>query len=307
MERDPILQPLVLRNRVFAWGTRTFIMGVINATPDSFSGDGVARDLHATVHRAREFAAEGCDIIDIGGESTRPGHAPVTEEEEAARVLPAIEAVRSAVDIPISVDTFKPAIAARALERGADMINCVWGAIPGIVDVAASCGAPLVIMHNRASADYPADVVEEVIASLERSAIDAIAAGVPEGQIIVDPGIGFGKTPEHNIIILSRLSEFTERLLYPLLVGTSRKSFIGKVTGLPVDQREFGTAASVALAIAAGADIVRVHDVAHMRAVAQVADAICRIPTESSLAPSLMAPNPSANAASTKPAHPRES
>ena len=267
--------PLVLHNRVFAWGERTYVMGIINATPDSFSGDGVECDLDATLTRVRRFADAGCDIIDIGGESTRPGHAPVDEREEAQRVLPAIAGVREALPgMPISIDTFKPGIALRALELGADMINCVWGAMPGIPEVAAARGAPLVIMHNRANADYQRDVVEEVIGSLERSANDAELAGVSAERIIVDPGIGFGKTAEHNIEILHRLSEIARRLPYPLLIGTSRKSFIGRITGQPVEQRLLGTAASVALAIAGGADIVRVHDVEDMIAVVLVSDAI---------------------------------
>ena len=269
--------PLTMRNRTFAWGERTYVMGIINATPDSFSGDGLARDLDAAVERARRFAAAGCDIIDIGGESTRPGHAPVDEREEAQRVLPVVAAIRQALrDTPISIDTFKPTIAARAIELGADMINCVWGALPGIPEIAAAKGAPLVIMHNRANSDYEGDVVDEVITSLDRSCRDAIGAGVAVERIVIDPGIGFGKTAEHNLEILGRLSEFGRRLPYPMLIGTSRKSFIGKVTGLPVECRTFGTAASVALAIAGGADIVRVHDVEEMIPVVQVADAIVR-------------------------------
>ena len=270
------LPPLRLRSTTFAWGSRTFVMGIVNATPDSFSGDGIAHDAQAAVRLAESFVAAGADIIDIGGESTRPGHQPVSEEEEAARVLPAVKAIRRAVDVPISIDTFKPAIAARALELGADMVNCVWGAMPGIAAAAAREHAPLVIMHNRAEPDYREDVVREVIASLARSADDAIAAGVERGQVIIDPGIGFGKTPEHNIEILRRLDELARALPYPLLVGTSRKSFIGKITGLPVERRVFGTAASVALAICKGADIVRVHDVADMVPVARVADALSR-------------------------------
>jgi dihydropteroate synthase len=273
--RQP-LRPLTLRGATFAWGFRTYVMGIVNATPDSFSGDGIARDAEAAVRLAASFVAAGADIIDIGGESTRPGHEPVSEQEEAARVLPAIEAIRRTVDVPISIDTFKPAIALRALELGADMVNCVWGAMPGIAAAAARARAPLVIMHNRAAPDYRDDVVREVIASLARSVDEAIAAGVAREHIIVDPGIGFGKTPEHNIEILRRLDEFASALPHPLLIGTSRKSFIGKITGLPVERRVFGTAASVALAIAKGADIVRVHDVADMMPVVQVADALCR-------------------------------
>jgi dihydropteroate synthase len=269
-------RPLTLRGTTFVWGSRTFVMGIVNATPDSFSGDGIADDASAAVRLAESFVAAGADIIDVGGESTRPGHQPVSEHEEAARVLPAIEAIRGAVDVPISIDTFKPAIAARALELGADMVNCVWGAMPGIAAAAARAHAPLVIMHNRAAPDYRDDVVLEVIASLARSAEEAQASGIARDHIIVDPGIGFGKTPEHNIAIMRRLDEFADALPYPLLIGTSRKSFIGKITGLPVERRVFGTAASVALAIFKGADIVRVHDVADMVPVVQVADALSR-------------------------------
>jgi len=271
-----VLAPLTVRGSTFVWGTRTYVMGIVNATPDSFSGDGIARDGAAAVRLAKAFVAAGADIIDIGGESTRPGHEPVSEDEEVARVLPAIEAIRRAVRVPISIDTFKPAIATRALELGADIVNCVWGAMPGIVAVAARAHAPLIVMHNRAAADYSGDVVAEVIESLAHSVQEASAARIPSEHIIVDPGIGFGKTAEHNIEILRRLDEFVDALPYPLLIGTSRKSFIGKITGQPVERREFGTAASVALAIARGADIVRVHDVEDMMAVVQVADALSR-------------------------------
>jgi dihydropteroate synthase len=276
-------RPLTLRGTTFVWGSRTFVMGIVNATPDSFSGDGIADDARAAARLAESFVAAGADIIDVGGESTRPGHQPVSEHEEAARVLPAIEAIRSVVDVPISIDTFKPAIATRALELGADMVNCVWGAMPGIAAAAASVHAPLVIMHNRATPDYRDDIVQEVIASLARSAEEAIAAGVARDHVIVDPGIGFGKTPENNIEIMRRLDEFAHALPYPLLIGTSRKSFIGKITGLPVERRVFGTAASVALAVFKGADIVRVHDVADMVPVVQVADALSRAARETAV------------------------
>ena len=273
-ERKPP-PPITLRSRTFVWGARTYVMGIINATPDSFSGDGVGPDATKAAERARAFAAAGCDIIDVGGESTRPGHEPVDEREELARVIPAIEAVRAAVDVPISIDTFKPAVATAALAAGADIVNCVWGAMPGIADVAAAAGAPLIAMHNRSSTDYDRDVVAEIIDSLARSAQEARTRGVE--HVIVDPGIGFGKTPDQNVIVLGRLHEIVRALPYPLLVGTSRKSFIGKITGLPVEQRAFGTAASVALAIAAGADIVRVHDVEQLMATVEVADALCRV------------------------------
>jgi dihydropteroate synthase len=270
------VRELTLRGRTFAWGTRTYLMGIINVTPDSFSGDGVSRDVDAARARAVDMVAAGADIIDIGGESTRPGHTPVAEEEEMARVVPVVRALREDLDVPISIDTFKPAIAARAVELGADIVNCVWGALPGITAVAAAARVPIVVMHNRADTNYKGDVVDEVIQSLERSVADTMQAGVPREHIIVDPGIGFGKTAEHNIEVLHRLRGIHARLPFPLLIGTSRKSFIGKLTGLPVEQRAFGTAASVAISIAGGADIVRVHDVREMVTVVRVADAICR-------------------------------
>lgn len=274
--RQRPLAPLEVRGRRFEWGERAYVMGIINATPDSFSGDGTNRDIAAACARALAFVDGGVDIIDVGGESTRPGHVPVSEEEEARRVIPVITALRAAVEVPISIDTFKPAVAKAALEAGADIINCIWGAVPGVVQIAASANTPLVVMHNRASADYAEDCVAEVIRSLETSAREAIAAGVSPRRLIVDPGIGFGKTAEHNVQILGRLSEFVEHLPYPLLVGPSRKSFIGVITGLPVDDRLAGTAAAVALAVAAGADIVRVHDVREMVAAVRVTEAICR-------------------------------
>jgi len=252
-------------------------MGIINTTPDSFSGDGIGHDAERALRTAVNFVAAGADIIDIGGESTRPGHQPVNEEEELRRVIPAIAAVRSAVDVPLSVDTFKPAVAVEAVAAGADIINRVWGAIPGIVELAARARVPLIVMHNRVNSDYNGDCVSEVISSLELAARYARDASLPEEHIIVDPGIGFGKTPDHNVQIIARLREFVERLPYPLLVGLSRKSFIGKITGEPVEERAFGTAAAIALAIAQGADIVRVHDVAQMNSVVQVADAIVRV------------------------------
>jgi dihydropteroate synthase len=252
-------------------------MGIINATPDSFSGDGTGGDVNAAVRLAMNFVDAGVDFIDIGGESTRPGHVPISEQEELHRVIPAVAAVRAAVDIPISIDTFKPVVAVEALAAGADMINCVWGAIPGIVELAARARVPLIVMHNRVNTDYERDCVTEVIESLDLASRYVRDAGVPPEHIIVDPGIGFGKTVDHNVQILSRLREFVHALPYPLLVGLSRKSFIGKITGRAVEDRAFGTAAAVALAIAGGADIVRVHDVADMRDVVDVADALTRV------------------------------
>jgi len=289
--KRPPLPALIVRDYAFDWGSRTFVMGIINTTPDSFSGDGIGHDAERALRTAVNFVAAGADIIDIGGESTRPGHQPVNEEEELRRVIPAIAAVRSAVDVPLSVDTFKPAVAVEAVAAGADIINCVWGAIPGIVELAARARVPLIVMHNRVNSDYNGDCVSEVISSLELAARYARDASLPEEHIIVDPGIGFGKTPDHNVQIIARLREFVERLPYPLLVGLSRKSFIGKITGEPVEERAFGTAAAIALAIAQGADIVRVHDVAQMNSVVQVADAIVRVGAAHA-PPRLSAPRP---------------
>lgn len=291
MFKRPPIPALVVRDCPFEWGSRTFVMGIINTTPDSFSGDGIGNDAERAARHAVDFVAAGADIIDIGGESTRPGHQPINEEEELRRVIPAIAAVRAAVDIPLSVDTFKPAVAVEAVAAGADIINCVWGAIPGIVELAARSSVPLIVMHNRVNSDYDGDCVNEVIPSLELAARYARDAGLPQEHIIVDPGIGFGKTADDNVQIIARLREFVERIPYPLLVGLSRKSFIGKITGEPVEERAFGTAAALALAIAGGADIVRVHDVAHMRSVVQVADAIVRVGAAHP-PPRLFAPHP---------------
>jgi dihydropteroate synthase len=210
------LLPLAVRNQHFEWGTRTFIMGIINVTPDSFSGDGIYADTEAAVRRAIDFANAGADFIDIGGESTRPGHEPVSEAEELRRVIPVVAAIRRAIDIPISIDTFKPAVAVEALGAGADIINCVWGAVFGIVELAARSSAPLILMHNRVNAEYEGDCVNEVIGSLELATRYAKEGGVAPENIIVDPGIGFGKTPDHNVQIISRLGEFVRRLPYPL-------------------------------------------------------------------------------------------
>lgn len=259
-----------------AWGSRTYLMGIINATPDSFSGDGIGTDLAAAGRQAADFTAHGADIIDVGGESTRPGHVPVSAADEIARVIPVLRAVRSATTVPISIDTYKPEVAEQALDAGADMVNCIWGAVPGIVEICAARRAPLILMHNQLTTGYAGDCVSEVIRSLVQSAQEALDGGMPVELVIVDPGIGFGKTADQNIQVLARLAEIPAALPYPLLVGPSRKSFIGKITGLDVSQRGFGTAAAVALSVAAGADIVRVHDVAAMRSVVAVADAICR-------------------------------
>ena len=251
-------------------------MGIINVTPDSFSGDGLGTDLPAILEQAHRFEAEGADLLDLGAESTRPGHEPVSAKQELKRLIPALEAIAPKVNLPISVDTHKSPVALRALQAGAGIINDIWGlkADPLLAQVAADTGAPLVLMHNQKTRTYR-DLLPDIFASLRGSVELARQAGVSKQNIILDPGIGFGKTPDHNLEVLRRLSEFRD-LGYPLLVGTSRKSTIGLVLDLPVEQRLEGTAATVALAIAGGADIVRVHDVKEMVRVSRMTDAVVR-------------------------------
>lgn len=281
LKKGSSLHPIDIGKRRFRWGERTFVMGIINVTPDSFSGDGLGRNVDAAVEHALRFQDEGADIVDVGGESTRPssvygGAAPVPEAVELERVIPVIEALASALEIPVSVDTYKASVAQRAVEAGAAMINDVWGfrRDADMARVAADAGVAVVLMHNQTHTRY-ADLVPDVVAALRRMAADAMAAGVMRENIILDPGIGFGKTPEHNLEVMRRLGEFCV-LDAPLLVGMSRKSTIGYVLDLPVEQRIEGTAATVALSIAGGADIVRVHDVAQMARVARMSDAIVR-------------------------------
>ncbi len=261
----------------FRWGERTYIMGIVNVTPDSFSGDGLGGNVEAAVRQAREQVAQGADVIDVGGEATRPGSAPVSVDEELRRVLPVLERLAlEKLPVPVSVDTYKSEVARRALDLGAAMINDVWGLKqdPGLARLAAEHKVPICLMHNQRGTEYR-DLVPDVLDSLRRSVQIALDAGVPEEDIIVDPGIGFGKNLEQNLEVMRRLGEFRS-LGRPILLGTSRKSMIGKVLDLPVEQRFEGTAATVAIGIAHGADIVRVHDVAAMVRVCRMSDAIVR-------------------------------
>ena len=263
------------------FGSRTYVMGIINVTPDSFSGDGLLPDpvghVVAAAQQAHAMVAAGADLIDVGGESTRPGHLVVDVEEELARIVAVVHAIRAALPtLPISIDTTKPEVAAAALDAGADIINDVAAVTndAALATLAASRAAPYILMHARAEARYD-DVVAEVIADLARAMAAAVAAGCPEQSLMVDPGIGFGKTASQNLELLRRLDDL--RVLgRPILLGTSRKSTIGKVLGLPADDRLEGTLATTALGIAHAADIVRVHDVLANVRVARMADAIVR-------------------------------
>ena len=295
------LTSLQIGGRWLEWGKRTYVMGIANVTPDSFSGDGLLSQsemaqggwLAAALGQARRFAAAGADILDIGAESTRPGAQAVGAEAEQARLLPFIHAlVNARLDVLISVDTYKAEVADAALQAGAHIVNDVWGlrGDPELAGVAARHAAPVVLMHNRASwapaairerlgpqvigAPYT-DLLEDVKRELLESVALARSAGIPEAHIMLDPGIGFGKTSAQNLELIDRLGEI-RALGFALLLGPSRKSFIGQTLNLPVDQRLEGTAAAVAVGIARGADIVRVHDVAAMARVARLADAIVR-------------------------------
>jgi dihydropteroate synthase len=272
--------PLVIGPRTFAWGQRTYVMGILNVTPDSFSGDGLlaaADPLDAAVRQARRMVDDGADILDIGGASSRPGHAPLPPGEEIARVVPVIRAVADALPAtPISIDTTSPGVAAAAIDAGAHLLNDVWGVgdDPAMVNVAAERGVPIVLMHNRGEPRYR-NLLAEVVADLWRAMERAIDAGVPRDRLIVDPGFGFGKTPDHNLALLAGIGSL--RVLgRPILLGTSRKSTLGKVLDLPPDQRVEATAATGVLAIAAGADIIRVHDVRENVRAARTADAVVR-------------------------------
>ncbi len=277
-----------------AWGSKTYLMGIVNVTPDSFSGDGIAvqgRSMEeivaAALAQARDFVDAGAEIIDVGAESTRPrsaygDHPEIDAEAEAAISAPVVRAIAGELGqrVLVSIDTSKGSVAAAALEAGATIVNDVWAARrdPGTADAAAKHDAHLVLMHNQEGADYPDGVFDTVVRALGEAVDHAIGRGVPSERLIVDPGIGFGKGTDENLELLHRLGELKEALGgLPLLVGTSRKRFIGALLdGAAPDDRVEGTAATVALAIAAGADIVRVHDVAHMARTRLVADAIIR-------------------------------
>jgi dihydropteroate synthase len=298
---------LQIGNHIFKWGSRTYVMGILNITPDSFSGDGILAlrspgvlpgsgavgEVEASIQQAKEFLSYGADILDVGGESTRPGSQSVDAEEETERVVPIIEAIASEFpDAIISIDTYKARVAEAAFRAGAHILNDVWAlrADPQLGSVAAMFHVPVILMHNRsnpASVEVRAqlgnayigstyeDLMEDVKRELLVSVELAVKAGIEESRIILDPGIGFGKTRENNLELINRLDEICA-LGFPVLLGSSRKSFIGFTLDLPADQRVEGTAATVAVGITRGADIIRVHDVKEMARVAKMTDAIVR-------------------------------
>jgi dihydropteroate synthase len=253
---------------------KTMIMGIVNVTPDSFSDGGRFYDIDRAVEHAKRLVADGADIIDIGGESTRPGAEKVPLEEELRRVIPVVKAVAQEIDVPISIDTYKAEVAKQAIEAGAHIINDVWGAKADakMAEVAAFYDVPIILMHNRHDLQYR-DLISDMISDLMESVAIVKRAGVKDENIILDPGIGFAKTVEHNLEIMRRLDEFT-KLGYPLLLGTSRKRFIGHVLDLPVNERVEGTGATVCLGIVKGAHIVRVHDVLPIARMAKMMDAM---------------------------------
>ena len=281
-----LLPPTVWANHRLEWGEHTYVMGIVNITPDSFSGDGLVTDtfteddlVQRAIAQAQKFVAEGAVLLDIGGESTRPHATPISAKQELARVVPVIRAIRQVLpkEVMISIDTSKAEVAAQALEEGACIINDIWAfrRDPEMAAVAAERGVPVVLMANmRGQQRY--EIVSDVVRYLASSIDKALTAGVAWEHIIIDPGMGFGTTPQENLALLRRLGEL-RALGRPILLGTSRKSTLGLILGgLPVSERLEGTAASVALGIAQGADIVRVHDVHEMVRVVKVSDAIVR-------------------------------
>ncbi|TSB45023.1 dihydropteroate synthase [Alkalicoccobacillus porphyridii] len=253
---------------------KTQIMGILNITPDSFSDGGQYNQLEVAIRRARELVAEGADIIDVGGESTRPGAEKVDKDEELSRVIPIIEALVQEVDVPLSIDTYKAEVAERALQAGASIINDVWGAKadPEMAKVAAKNGATIVLMHNRNDREY-ASFMDDVRSDLRESIAICKKAGVTDEQIILDPGVGFAKSYEQNLEVIRRLDEIT-KLGYPVLLGVSRKSFISKALDLPVEDRLEGTGAANCLGMSKGASIIRVHDIKEMSRMAKMMDAL---------------------------------
>ena len=265
---------------IFAQSGHTYVMGILNVTPDSFSDGGRYDSVNEALKRARQMILEGVDLIDIGGESTRPGYEPISDEEEIERIVPVIEAIKRHMDIPVSVDTYKSSVAKAAIEAGADMVNDIWGLKhdPEMAKVIAETGVACCLMHNRKTTDYK-DFMTDCLEDLKESIAIAKAAGIEDDKMIIDPGVGFAKTYEQNLQVLKHLEQF-KALGYPVLLGASRKSVIGLTLDLPTDERLEGTLATTVMAVMAGASFVRVHDIeANSRAIAMT-EAIMNIQGE---------------------------
>lgn len=258
-------------------GTRTYIMGILNVTPDSFSDGGEYTNIDVAIKRAKDMVSYGADIIDVGGESTRPGADEVGTNREIERVLPVVKRLIEEINVPISVDTYKAQVAEKVLEAGAHIINDVWGLQrdANMASVVAKYNVPVIMMHNQKGTEYRKDIMEEICGFFKKSIDIALEAGIKKENIILDPGIGFGKTPEQNMVVMSRLGELND-LGYPILLGTSRKSMIGKILDLPAKERVEGTLATTVMGIVQGIDIVRVHDIKENLRAAKVTDAIVR-------------------------------
>lgn len=286
---------LIIKDKIFNWGSRTYIMGILNITPDSFSGDGLENSKHpveSALRKVEAFLKFGVDILDIGGESSRPGSNMISADEELDRVIPIIKAVSANFDVPISIDTYKANVASLAIDSGANIINDIWALKydSQMAIVASSRNVPIILMHNRSnpkSAEFKKNLggsyigakydnlIEDIKSDLTASIDLAHKAGIPDQNIILDSGIGFGKSVEQNLQLINQTDKLRS-LGYPILIGPSRKSFIGHILNLPPDQRREGTAASISVGITKGADIIRVHDVKTMSRIAQMTDAIIR-------------------------------
>lgn len=267
-------QNMKIGNRVFDLTHHTYIMAILNMTPDSFSDGGSYATLDDALYRVEQMLAEGADVIDVGGESTRPGHAVIGDEEEIQRVTPVIEAITKRFDVPVSIDTYKSAVAKAALQSGAHMVNDIWGLQhdPAMAGVIAQAGAACCLMHNQQGTQYD-NLLLECLETLRQSAKKAEQAGVPREHIMLDPGIGFGKTCAQNLALMGQLEQF-HLLGYPMLLGTSRKSMIGLTLDLPADQRVEGTLVTTVLAVQAGWNFVRVHDIKENYRTIKMAEAI---------------------------------